>query len=314
MVDVAESLSSPAPEPLLVVVAGGSGFLGSHLRSTLRERGHEVVTLVRRAPTATDESPWDPEAGTLDKTLVRGADVVVNLAGSPTLGNPHSKGWARELRESRVRTTALLADTIAQASTPPAFLAGNGISYYGDHGNQMLTEASDTRGHAFLTTVTRDWQDAAEPAVEAGARVCVLRTSPVMDRRAAPLKQLRLQFLAGLGGRLGNGRQYMPMSSLRDWVGAVTFLAEHPEASGPVNICLPKAPTNAEFTRVLARDLHRLAVLPAPAPAIRLGAGRMAPELLGSLNVRPAALLGWGFRFQDADVEACLATGLNPRD
>ncbi|WP_137292629.1 TIGR01777 family oxidoreductase [Nocardioides dongxiaopingii] len=299
---------------LTVVLAGGSGFLGAHLKQELRARGHEVVSLVRRDTSARDESTWDPYAGTLDRTLVRSADVVVNLAGSPTLGNPHSKRWARELRSSRVTTTRLLAETIAQAATPPAYLAGNGISYYGDHGDQVLTEVSDTRGHALLTSVTREWQAATEAAVAGGSRVCVLRTAPVMDRRAAPLQQLRLLTRAGLGGRLGKGRQYMPMSTLRDWVGAVVHLAEHPDAAGPFNICLPQAPTNAEFTRALGRALHRPTFLPVPAPAIRLVGGAMAPELLGSLNVRPAALLDSGFVFEDADVEACLATALSASD
>ena len=302
---------------LSIVLAGGSGFLGSHLRTELTSRGHSVTSLVRRPTTAPGESTWDPYAGDLgqvDAALISAADVVINLAGSPTLGNPHSKKWARELRESRVRTTAVLAKAIAAATTAgapsPAFLAGNGISYYGDHGDAVLTEVSDSRGDALLTQVTREWQDATTPATEAGARVCVLRTSPVMDRRSAPLKQLRLQVKAGLGGRLGTGRQYMAMSSLRDWVDAVAHLAEHPDASGPFNICLPTPPTNAEFTKTLAHALHRRAILPVPASALRLAAGAMGPELLGSLNVRPAALLASGFTFSDPDVDAVLTTAL----
>ncbi len=295
---------------LSIVLAGGSGFLGSHLRTALTGRGHAVTTLVRRPTSAADESTWDPYAGSLDRDLVAGADVVVNLAGSPTVGNPHSKKWARELRESRVTTTRLLAEAIAAAPEPPAFLAGNGISFYGDHGDAVLTEVSDTRGHALLTQVARAWQAAAAPAAEAGSRVCVLRTSPVMDRRAAPLRQLRLLFKAGLGGRLGNGHQYMAMVSLRDWVGAVVHLAEHPDADGPFNICLPEPPTNAEFTKALAAAVRRPALLPAPGPLLKVAGGQMAPELLGSLNVRPAALLASGFTFEDADVEALITTGL----
>lgn len=298
---------------LSIVLAGGSGFLGSHLRTALRGRGHRVVSLVRGDAGGADQSRWDPYTGEVDKTLVRTADVVVNLAGSPTLGNPHSKRWARELERSRVTTTRLLAETIAGAEAPPAFLAGNGISYYGDHGDAVLTEVSDTRGHALLTRVTRVWQAAADPAVAAGARVVVLRTAPVMDRRAAPLKQQVLQFRLGLGGKLGNGRQYMPMVSLRDWVGAVVHLAEG-TASGPVNLCLPTAPTNAEFTRALASAVRRPAFVKAPAPVLRVAAGEMASELLGSLNVRPAALLDDGYEFLDADVDALVTTALAARD
>lgn len=297
---------------LAIVLAGGSGFLGTHLRAALTERGHAVTTLVRHPTSKADEATWDPYAGTAPRELIGDADAVVNLAGSPTLGNPHSKRWARELRESRVITTAVLADAIAVAERPPAYLAGNGISYYGDHGDAVLTEVSDTRGHALLTRVTRDWQAATRPAEDAGSRVCILRTSPVMDRRSAPLQQLRLLFKAGLGGRLGSGRQYMAMSSLRDWVGAVTHLAEHPTASGPFNICLPEPPTNAEFTRALAATVHRPAFALVPAPLLNVGAGQMAPELLGSLNVRPAALETIGYTFLDRDVEAALTTGLAP--
>ena len=123
--------------------------------------------------------------------------MIVNLAGSPTLGNPHSATWARQLRESRVRTTATLAAAIAASERKPAFLAGNGIGYYGDRGAEVLTEESDSRGDGLLTSVTREWQAATAPAVEAGARVCILRTSPVMDRRNPPLKQLRTLFKLG---------------------------------------------------------------------------------------------------------------------
>ena len=175
--------------------------------------------------------------------------MVVNLAGSPTLGNPHSEKWARELRESRVTTTRVLADAIAASDRKPAFLAGNGISYYGDRGDSgpVLDESADSRGDALLTSVTREWQAAAEPAAEAGARLCVLRTAPVMDRRSEPLKQLRLLFLAGLGGKLGDGRQRMPMISLRDWVGAIVHLAEH---AGRVGAVQPVLPADTDQRRV----------------------------------------------------------------
>ena len=300
-----------ADAPLTVVMAGASGFLGSHLRAALEGRGHRVVSLTRGEATGEDESHWDPYDDDVDRTLVRTADVVVNLAGSPTLGNPHSEKWARNLKESRVTTTRVLAEAIAGGSDPfPAFLAGNGISYYGDHGDATLTEASDTRGHALLTDVTRAWQDAAQPAVDAGARVCVLRTAPVMDRRSAPLKQLRLLYKAGLGGRLGSGRQVMPMISLRDWVGAVVHLAEHATASGPFNLTAPDLPTNAEFTKALARAVHRPAFALVPSPVLRVAAGKMAPELLGSVDAHPAALLDSGYAFRDPDVAAVLAAGL----
>ena len=293
-----------------ILLAGASGFLGTHLRAALVAGGHQVTSLSRRPASSADESTWDPYAGTLDPAVVEAADVVINLAGSPTLGNPHSKKWARELRESRVATTRVLARAVAASDRRPAFLAGNGISVYGDHGSQPLTENADSRGEALLISVTREWQAAAEPAVEAGARVCILRTAPVMDRRNAPLKQLRLLFLAGLGGRFGDGRQHMPMISLRDWVAAVVHLAEHADASGPFNLCCPHTPTNAEFTKALAHELHRPGFVAVPKLAFK-AAGPMAPELLGSLNVVPEALVASGYEFRDPDVVAVLRTGLS---
>ena len=166
------------------VIAGASGFLGTHLTHHLRAQGHEVVHLVRRPAQSSLESRWDPYAAELRPAVVDRADVVVNLAGVATAGNPHSPhgpmpccpraAWSRRGRwPTRSR----------RRPAPPAFLAGNGISYYGDHGADELTEASDSRGDAMLTRVTREWQSATDPAVQAGARVCVLRTAPVMDRR-----------------------------------------------------------------------------------------------------------------------------------
>ena len=299
-----------------VLLAGASGFLGTHLRDALTARDHTVTALVRRPSQRPDEVTWDPYADVVEPSAVAAADVVINLAGAPTLGNPHSEKWARELRESRVTTTRVLARAIAATDegSRPAFLAGNGISYYGDHrdvGDPVLDEGADSRGDALLTSVTREWQAAADPAVEAGARVCILRTAPVMDREAPPLRQQRLQFLAGAGGKLGDGRQHMAMISLRDWVGAVVHLAEHASASGPFNLCCPVTPTNGEYTRELARQLHRPAFATVPAAVLKVAAGQMAPELLGSLNVVPAALEASGYVFADRDVADVVRTALS---
>ncbi|MCZ4500107.1 MAG: hypothetical protein JWQ74_2662 [Marmoricola sp.] len=289
------------------LLAGASGFLGSRLSDSLRLAGHEVTALVRREA-GPGQARWDPYGAGVDQALIEDADVVVNLAGSPTLGNPHSKKWAAELRHSRVTTTRVLAEAIAASPHRPAFLAGNGISYYGDHGDELLTEAADTRGDALLTSVTREWQAATDVAAEAGARVCVLRTSPVMDRHSAPLKQQLLLFKAGLGGKLGSGEQYFPIISTQDWVAAVTFLAEHDDVRGPVNLCCPKTPTNAEFTRELSRLVHRPAVARVPGFVLKQAAGKMAPEVLGSVRALPQVLTDSGFRFADADVTGVLAS------
>lgn len=296
---------------LHVVMAGSSGFLGTHLRTELEGRGHRVTRLVRRPAKGPDESEWDPYADRVDRDLVAAADVVVNLAGAPTIGNPHSRKWSTALYESRIRTTTALAEAIAAAPAPPYFVAGNAVGWYGDHAGAVLTEAADSRGHSLMADVCRDWQAAAHPAVDAGGRVVFLRTSPVMDSASAPLRQLRLLFKAGLGGRIGNGRQHMPMISLRDWVGAAAYLVEHPTASGPVNLSCVETPTNAEFTRALASALHRPAFATVPGPIVKVGAGRIAPEVLGSMNIRPQALLDLGYEFEDSDVTAVVASGLS---
>ncbi|UFN44739.1 TIGR01777 family oxidoreductase [Nocardioides okcheonensis] len=294
-----------------VVIAGASGFLGTHLTEHLRSHGHEVTTLVRRDPTSSHESRWDPSRGEVDAAVVTRADAVVNLAGASIAGNPHSGRWAEEVLESRISTTGLLARTVAAAERPPALLAGNGIAWYGDHGDALVTEDADSRGDAFLTRVTREWSAAADPARDAGARVCVLRTAPVMDRTSPPLRQLRLLFKAGLGARLGSGEQYFPMISLRDWIGSVAYLLESRDVSGAFNLCCPTTPTNAEFTRELARAVRRPAFLAAPAAILKVAAGDLSSELLASVNARPAALERAGYDFEDEDVREVLAAALS---
>jgi len=295
-----------------VLVAGSSGFLGRHLLARLRADGHAVDALVRRPPEAA-EIQWDPyahDAVARATDAVADHDVIVNLAGAPLVGNPHSKRWAEAVRHSRVTTTRVLAEAIVSSGTTPAFLAGNGISWYGDQGATELTESAGTVGGSLLTHVTREWQAATEPAAAAGSRVVVLRTAPVFDRTSPPLKQLRLLFSLGLGGPIGDGRQYFPVISLRDWIDGVVHLASS-DVAGPANLCCPTTPTNAEFTKALAGLLHRPAFFRVPAPVIRVVAGPMAPEALGSLRAVPATLLDSGFAFSDPDVSAVLATALH---
>jgi uncharacterized protein (TIGR01777 family) len=283
------------------LIAGDRGYLGTALRRRLERDEHEVVGLTRGEP-GPGQVQWDPGSVPLDPALLDDVDVVACLTGSPLLGNPHSSAYARKLFESRVVPTRVLAEAIAASDRKPAFLAGNGSSWYGDRGEDLLTEREPSRGDGLLTRVTREWQAATQPAAEAGARVCVLRTAPVFGPGSMVATTLRRVFLLGVGGRLGSGRQYFPLVSAHDWVEAVTLLATQDTVRGPVNLVVPEVPTNAEFTAELARVLHRPAVLPVPAPAIRLAAGPMAPELLNSVRARPQALLDAGFGFRHPHV------------
>ena len=292
-----------------IAIAGASGFLGSHLTAALRERGHDVTRLVRRPP-AVGESRWDPYSGTLDQGVIDAADVVVNVAGTRLLGNPHSAKYRRNLRDSRVVTTSVLADAVAASPSQPAFIAQNASAWYGDHGTEVLTEESDTRGDAFMTQVAREWQAATEPASRADARVCLLRTVPVMHPDSLTFKVLRPAFRLGLGARLGDGRHYFPVISLRDWLAATTSLVESDTAAGPFNLCAPEPPTNREFTDAFAGAVGRRARLAVPAPVLRLGAGPLAPETLGSFRLEPAALESLGFEFRDRDVREVLGRAL----
>ncbi len=293
------------------LIAGSTGFLGTRLRERLDALGHDVIQLVRRDP-GPGQVRWDPYAEPLAPEVVDGHDVVVNLAGSPNVGNPHSARFRERLRDSRVTTTRVLAEAVAASSRKPVLLAQNGVSYYGDRGAELLTEEAGSLGEAFMTSVTRDWQTATSSAVEAGARVAVLRTAPILDRRGDPLKQLRVLYLAGLGGRLGDGEQFMPMISARDWVDALIHVGTHDVLSGPVNLCCERTPTNAEFTTELGHQLHRPTFARVPAAVLRLAMGQLSQLPLDSLNTRPAAVLESGFTFQDPDVRAVLREGLSP--
>lgn len=296
-----------------LLLAGSSGFLGSHLTDALRADGHAVTRLVRRPPTASDEVEWDPAGGSVPQDVVDAADVIVNLAGSPTAGNPHSRRWASELRTSRVDATRTIAGAVADAhrreAGRPALINASAVGFYGDHGTHLVDETGASVGGSFMTSVVREWEAATTVARHAGARVVLLRTAPVIDRESAPLKQLLPLFRLGLGARLGGGSQYFPMVSLRDWVGGVRHLVTAGVA-GPVNVCCPMTPTNTDFTQALADAVGRRARLAVPSKVLEVGAGRVSPELLGSLRVTPAVLRASGYAFADHDVRDVISAAL----
>ena len=292
------------------MLAGGSGFLGTAWRDHLAREGHEVVRLVRGDALSASESHWDPYAGQVDRAVIEAADVVATLSGAPLAHWPWTESYQRTFTDSRVATTRTLAEAVASSDRRPALLAQNGISGYGDRGDELLTEDASTDADTFMAGVARQWQAAAEPAADAGARVVVMRTAVVLDRRGGPVKLLLPVFKAGLGGPIGSGEQYLSTITLTDWVRAATHLATHAEAQGVYNLSAPNASTNAEFGRELGRQLHRPAKVPVPSFVLDALAGTVSSELLNSARVEPARLLAEGFVFEHPTIEARLAAAL----
>lgn len=293
-----------------VVVGGASGFLGSALVSHLREGGHQVTRLVRSGPAGSDSSLWDPAAGRIDQVLVDRADAVVNLSGATIARWPRTRSYKKTLWDSRVDSTTTLAKAVAASSTPTVLLSGSAMGVYGaDRGQDRLAESAG-RGEGFLADLCVAWEGATAPAEQAGQRVVHLRTGLPLDDDGGLLGPMLLPFKLGLGPRLGNGRQRMSVMSRRDWVRAVAFLLERESISGPVNLSLPDAPTNAEFTDALGDVLGRPTVLVAPAPVLRTALGALSDDLLGSLRMVPQVLLDAGFVFEDPDVTSALRSAL----
>ena len=283
-----------------IVLSGASGMLGKALRHRLLVAGHNVVQLVRRPASGPGEIEWNPEqapAGGLASVL-EGAAAVIHLSGANIAAARWTEARRRELLESRVQSTRVLAETLARLKQPPhTLLLASAIGFYGDRGETLLDETAPA-GLGFLPDLCRQWEAAACPAAAAGVRVLPLRTGIVLASEDGALARMLPLFRLGLGGRLGSGRQWMSWIALFDLVEAVLFLLETPSVAGPVNLTAPNPVTNAQFTRALARQLHRPAFLPVPAFALRLATGKMADELLlSSARVYPARLSGAGFHF-----------------
>ncbi len=295
-----------------VVVAGSSGFLGTALRDRLAREGHEVLRLVRGEAGTPTESSWDPYAGRIDDDLVASADAVVNLAGAPIARWPWTDSYKRTLLDSRVRTTRVLAEAIARTGGDTALVNGSGIDAYGDTGAALCDESA-AYGSTFLADVVRQWEAATVPAVDAGARVVRLRTAAVLHGSGGVLGLIKIPFLLGLGGRAGSGRQWFPVIGREDWVSAVVFLLTRPGPSGPFNLVTPEPVTNAEFARTLGELLRRPTVVPLPAAPLRLVAGELSRQLLGSVGAVPHALTEAGFAFEHPDVRSTLQAAFDRR-
>lgn len=293
-----------------VVVAGSSGLIGTALVADLRHAGHEVLRLVRRAAAAPDERGWDPPAGRIDDGTFDGVDAVINLNGAGIGDRPWSGARKQLLRDSRTVPTEVLATAVAEHGVG-ALLNASGINFYGDTGSRVVDESAPV-GRGFLAELCREWENATVPAAAAGARVVLMRSAAVLAPAGGLLGRLRPLFGLMLGGRLGTGRQAFPWISLDDEVGAMRFLLEHPDVSGPVNLAGPEPATNAEFTAALAEAVHRPAPFVVPGFALRAALGQLAEELVltGPLAV-PRVLQEHGYQFRHPTLADALSAALD---
>jgi len=292
-----------------VVVAGASGVIGTPLVPALRDAGHEVLRLVRRAPAATDERRWDPAGGVIEPGALDGADAVINLCGAACAEQRWTAARKLELSQSRIVTTQVLAAAVAENGIG-TLLNGSGVGYYGDCGDQPVTESAPA-GSGFLADLDSDREAATATAAASGARVVLLRTGVVMSPTGGILSQLRPMVSAFLGGRSGHGRQIMSWISLADEVSAIRFVLEREEIQGPVNLTAPEPVTNAELVRAVGATLHR------PTPwvyspfLLRLAAGEIADEgAFISQHVVAEVLSQNGFEFQHPQLKPALDAAL----
>ncbi|MCD5341879.1 TIGR01777 family oxidoreductase [Arthrobacter sp. AK04] len=277
-----------------IVMAGASGLIGTSMSETFTKAGHDVVSLVRGNPASASEVRWDPAAGELDPQALAGADAVVNLSGAGIGDRPWTRKRVEELFSSRIGSTRTLTQAMRQLDSPPAaFISQSGSNYYGDAGNTVLRESAPP-GAGTLSRICVEWEEAARSA-PAGVRVVTTRTGVVLSRSGGALGKLLPLIRLGVGGPLGNGRQYWPWVTLPDVSAAFLFLLES-RVSGPVNLCAPEQADVDTLVGEIARALHRPAALRVPAPVLRLLMRDLAEELLlSSQRMEPAVLLEAGF-------------------
>lgn len=291
-----------------IAVTGASGLVGQALIPALRDNGFEVLRLVRRAAESKDEVQWDPDAGTIDIEALQGVTGAVHLAGENIGSGRWTETKKKKIRDSRVRGTELFAGALARLSPKPRVLvSASGVNYYGTRGSETLDESS-TSGSGFLASVCREWEAATSPASEAGIRVVLARFGIVLSSEGGALEKMKIPFVLGIGGRIGDGTQYMSWIALEDLVSAIIFALTRDDLEGPVNFVSPTPVTNADFTATLGRVLKRPTVLPVPEFALRLLLGsEMANELLiGGVRVIPAKLHSHGFEWQYPTLEPAL--------
>ena len=292
-----------------VLVTGSHGLIASALIPRLERDGHSVTRLVRQAP-GPGELQWDPAAGTLDRAGIEGHDAVVHLAGVGIGEHRWTDAHKRAVLDSRVKSTRLLCDTLAQLDHKPVLVSGSAVGFYGNRGDEELTESS-APGDDFLSLICTQWEAATGPAEEAGVRVVHLRTGIVLAKGGA-LKQMLTPFKLGLGGRLGTGRQWFSWVHIDDEVGAIVHALTHVEVNGGLNAVSPNPVTNADFTKALGHALHRPTVLPVPKFGLQVLFGKEMAEtmLLTGQRVLPTVLERTGYAFAHPDLDETLSSVL----
>jgi uncharacterized protein len=293
-----------------ILVSGVSGPIGTALLPPLKTRGYEVTRLVRGTTTGADQIPWDP-GKPIDPETVSGFDAVVHLAGESIVGR-----WTDEkkkkIRDSRVAGTTALAEALAHAKDKPhVFACSSAIGYYGDRGSEVLNEHS-APGNGFLPEVCCEWEAATQAAVHAGIRTVQMRTGIVLSPKGGALGKMLTPFKLGVGGKIGDGQQWMSWIDVQDMVGAIHHVLKSDLLQGPVNMVAPKPVTNAEFTQTLASVLSRPAIFPVPAFVVKAAFGEMGETvLLGSQRVEPTQLVMSGYPFRFSTLRASLENLLN---
>ena len=290
-----------------ILVSGSTGLIGRALVGRLESAGHEVVRLVRpNSRGGVTGIMWDPSSGTLEVSDLEGLDAVVHLAGENIADRRWSEEQKRRIRDSRVMGTTLLATALARLDSPPSvFACASAGGFYGDRGDEILTDSADP-GTDFLARVTKEWEEAAEPAAEAGIRVVNMRISVVLTAAGGMLKRVLPIFRLGLGGKLGSGSQYMSWITREDLIEAIVWIMESDDLSGGVNISSPNPVTNADFTRALGRQVGRPAIFSVPKFALQIAQGDLSDVVLSSIRMSPERLMESGFEFSHPEIGGAL--------
>ena len=285
-----------------IAITGASGLIGTALVGHLKAEGHTVQRLVRRPVVAPDEIQWDPKTGYVDIEALRGVDAVIHLAGVGVGDKRWSKKYKSEILNSRLLGTTTIAKAVAEIQ-PQVFISASAIGWYGESGNRAVVE-TDSVGEDFLAAVCREWEGAADLA--APVRTVKIRTGLVLDPTGGALGKMLPLFRLGLGGKLGSGKQWWSWITLHDVIRAISFILDS-KVEGPVNLTAPNPVTNQEFTSALARAMHRPALFPAPALALKIALGGFSSEILGSKKVIPQVLTDAGFTWDYPHVTTALS-------